>query len=382
MTDIVTLFLCGDVMLGRGIDQILPHPCDPRLYEPYVKSARGYVEIAERTHGPIPHPVPYRYVWGDALSVLDSVDPDLRIVNLETAVTRSDDFWRRKGIHYRMSPENAACLREAGIDGCSLANNHVMDWGVGGLVETLKTLHRLGIGPAGAGLSEEEARSPSVLRMDAPRGGEIGEKSGHGGRTFLFAGGSVTSGVPESWAAGRGKPGVNVIRDYSPSTLKGIAEDVRRVKKEGDIVVYSIHWGGNWDFSVSSRERNFAHALIDRAGVDIVWGHSSHHVKGMEVYREKLILYGCGDFINDYEGITGHRGFRGDLGLMYFPRVDRGGGKLAALRMVPVTMKRFKVVRVGTGDARWLYDTLNREGRSFGTGVRLDDGDTLILEAR
>ena len=82
--DEVTLFLCGDVMTGRGIDQVLPHPSDPRLEEPYVRSARDYVALAEAAHGPIPKPVDFSYIWGTALETLQHVKPDTRIINLET----------------------------------------------------------------------------------------------------------------------------------------------------------------------------------------------------------------------------------------------------------------------------------------------------------
>src|SRR4029453_17950169 len=86
----VTLFVCGDVMTGRGIDQVLPHPSDPLLHEPYVRSALDYVELATRPHGPIPRAVDFAYPWGDALAELVRAAPEVRIVNLETAVTRSD----------------------------------------------------------------------------------------------------------------------------------------------------------------------------------------------------------------------------------------------------------------------------------------------------
>src|SRR4029453_6689562 len=125
----VTFFLCGDVMTGRGIDQILPHPSRPQLFEPYVRSAVEYVNLAERANGPIARPVDYAYVWGDALAELERVRPDARIVNLETAVTASDDAWSGKGIHYRMHPANVSCLTVAKLDCCCLANNHVLDWG-------------------------------------------------------------------------------------------------------------------------------------------------------------------------------------------------------------------------------------------------------------
>ena len=113
---LITMFLCGDVMTGRGIDQVLPHPSNPVIHEPYMKSARGYVELAIRANGPIPQPVSFAYIWGDALAELERIGPDLRIVNLETSITNSNDYWEGKGINYRMHPENIPCLTAAKID--------------------------------------------------------------------------------------------------------------------------------------------------------------------------------------------------------------------------------------------------------------------------
>jgi poly-gamma-glutamate capsule biosynthesis protein CapA/YwtB (metallophosphatase superfamily) len=124
----------------------------------------------------------------------------------------------------------------------------------------------------------------------------------------------------------------------------------------------------------------FAHALIDEANVDIIHGHSSHHVKGIEVYKKKLILYGCGDFIDDYEGIEGYEWFRGDLGLMYFPSVDPKSGELRSMVMTPTQMKKLRVNRVtDRQDLSWFVYTLNREGKKFGTGVQLDANNRLKL---
>ena len=81
----ITLFLCGDVMLGGGIDQVLPHPSDAHLHEPYVKTALDYVALAVKANGPIPAPVDFAYIWGDALEVFARLAPDVRIINLETA---------------------------------------------------------------------------------------------------------------------------------------------------------------------------------------------------------------------------------------------------------------------------------------------------------
>lgn len=165
MADLITLFLAGDVMTGRGIDQILTRPGDPALHESYVQNARRYVELAEESSGPVPRPVDSPYVWGDALAELTRVAPDLRIINLETAITTSDDWWRGKEVHYRMHPANISVLTVARIDCCTLANNHVLDWGYGGLRETLATLWQAGVQSAGAGTNREEADSPAVLEV-------------------------------------------------------------------------------------------------------------------------------------------------------------------------------------------------------------------------
>ncbi len=140
-------------MTGRGIDQILPRPCSPELYEGHVRDARDYVRLAERANGSIPKPVAPGYIWGDALEELGRVAPDLRIVNLETSITRHAHPWPGKGIHYRMHPDNATCLQAGGIHCCTLANNHVLDWGYPGLAETCQVLDSLGI----------TSRSPTVI---------------------------------------------------------------------------------------------------------------------------------------------------------------------------------------------------------------------------
>ena len=147
----LTIFLAGDVMTGRGIDQVLPSPGDPALRERLVRDARGYVALAESVNGPIPWPVPVSWPWGDVLTVLEEAQPDVRIINLETSVTTSGDFAPGKPVHYRMHPDNVECLVVARPDVCALANNHVLDFGQSGLVETLRTLDDAGLAHTGAG---------------------------------------------------------------------------------------------------------------------------------------------------------------------------------------------------------------------------------------
>lgn len=367
MAGLITIFMCGDVMTGRGIDQVLPRPCNPVIYESYVRDARRYVELAEKANGPIQQPVSFSYIWGDALEELERVAPDVRIINLETSVTESADYWKGKGINYRMHPENIHCITAAGIDCCALANNHVLDWGYLGLTETLEALKKVNVKSAGAGQNLTEAETPAVL--------EVEEK----GRVILFSYGSETSGIPFSWAASEDKPGVNLLQDFSDMTVEYIKENVRKVRQQGDMVIASIHWGSNWGYEIPRKQTEFAHELIDTAGVDIVHGHSSHHVMGIEVYKDKPIIYGCGDFLNDYEGIGGYEDFRADLALMYFVSVDPSTGKLVCLHMKPTQIKQFRANRTSRLDTLWLKDTLNREGKKFGTRVELDDDNTLIL---
>ncbi len=363
----VKIFMCGDVMTGRGIDQVLPNPGDPLIHESYLKSARGYVKIAEQVNGPIQQPVNFAYIWGDALAELNRATPQVRLINLETSITTRNDYWKAKGIHYRMHPKNIASLKAAGIDVCSLANNHVLDWGYSGLLETLASLKTADIKSAGAGRNIQEAGAPAVIN--------IGDQS----RVIVFAFGLTSSGIPFSWAADKYRPGVNLLGDLSDKSLRYIQRKVREVKRKGDIVVASIHWGGNWGYDISRRQTRFAHRLVDDGGVDVIHGHSSHHVKAIEVYHDKLILYGCGDFLNDYEGIGGYEEFRSDLTLMYFATVDSATGKLVALQMTPTQIRRFKVNRASGTDALWLKDTLNREGAKFGSQVKLDKANRLIL---
>jgi poly-gamma-glutamate synthesis protein (capsule biosynthesis protein) len=355
-------------MIGRGIDQVLPHPSPPRLYEPYVTDARRYVELAQRKNGPFPVPLTFEELWGEALPVWEKAAPDLRLINLETSITQSDDYWPDKDIHYRMNPKNLPCLQAAALDCCCLANNHVLDWGYAGLRETLETLQRAKIKTVGAGLTRREAEAPATFDLAGS------------GRVQIFALASVSSGIPRDWAATPDQPGINLLPDLQLHTVEDLAQQIQLHKRPGDFTIASIHWGGNWGYQIPHHQREFAHRLIDRVGFDLIYGHSSHHVKGIEVYRGKLILYGCGDFLNDYEGISGYESYRDDLGLIYLADLDWGTGKLMSLRLVPMQIRQFRLFRASRADAQWLTDVLNREGSPGGTGVDLTPSGTLTLQ--
>jgi poly-gamma-glutamate synthesis protein (capsule biosynthesis protein) len=266
-----------------------------------------------------------------------------------------------------MHPQNIPCISAAGIDCCALANNHVLDWGYTGLDETLTTLEKAGIPFAGAGRNRQEAEAPVIRELPGK------------GRVIVFSCGLVSSGISLEWSATSEKAGVFFLESLLDNGVEKMARAVARVKQDRDIVVVSIHWGANWGYRLPRPHKDFAHRLIDEAGVDVIHGHSSHHPLGIEIYRGKPILYGCGDLLNDYEGIGGYEQFRGDLSLMYLLAVNPANGTLSGLTMAPLRMRRFRLERAVRADAEWLEETLTRVARPLGSWVELDKDGTLTL---
>lgn len=281
----VTLFLCGDVMTGRGIDQVLPHPGSPRLFEPYLNSALSYVDLAERLNGPIARRVAFAYIWGDGLNALARAAP-----------------WPGKGIHYRMHPANLPCLTAAGIDCCVLGNNHVLDWSYAGLDETRRTLRDAGIRHAGAGADLTQAQAPPC---------SIWER-----RAASWSSARVRRAAASRRSGRRHRPGRGST--CCPTCRSRRSCGLRRASPLCDAprIWWWCRCTGVRTGAIPDEHRRFAHGLIEHAAVDVVHGHSSHHLRALEVFRDRLILYGYGDLINDYEGIKGYAEYRADLGLM------------------------------------------------------------------
>lgn len=242
----------GDVMLGRMVND-------------YLKTA------------------PPEYPWGDTLDVLRSAD--LRICNLECAVSDRGDPWHYtpKVFHFRTDPKNVASLKAAGINIVSLANNHTLDFGHRALIDTLENLDKAGILRAGAGRDAKEAKAPAIYNLK--------------GLKVVFI--AATDNEP-GWEARATKPGVFYCPiDVDDSRAADLFEEVRRLKERVAIVIVSLHWGGNWGYEPPPEHKLFARSLID-AGADIIFGHSAHVFRGVEIYRGKPIMYSTGDFIDDY----------------------------------------------------------------------------------
>ncbi|MGY4103497.1 CapA family protein [Nocardia sp. R16R-3T] len=359
-----TVLLGGDVMLGRGVDQILPHPGDPTLRERCVEDARTYAELAEQMNGEFARPVDFCHPWGDVLPMLTQLTPQVRLINLETSITADGAFAPLKGIHYRMHPDNMPVLTAIAPVICALANNHILDFGVQGLADTLAALDSAGIQRAGAGTDFDQARTPAISELDDGR------------RAVIVSVGAGSSGVPHHWAAGRDRPGLWWIGD-SPNvrSAEKVAAEVLTHKRADDIAIVSVHWGPNWGYGVPLSERQFAHRLID-AGIDLVHGHSAHHPRPIEIYRDKPILYGCGDVIDDYEGIRGYERYRPDLRLLYLVSIEPGA---AQTRLIPLRIRQMRLESAARSESRWLCETLEDISYDFGTRVAPRPGDLPVV---
>ncbi|KAF2767073.1 putative polyglutamate biosynthesis protein [Teratosphaeria nubilosa] len=358
-----TLNFMGDVMLGRLIDQMFPQhvhePEEQRIAQSLLKS----------------HPKLSVYSiespWGNALPLLHSAD--LNLINLETSATTHAVKWPDKIFNYRMHPANISALTVAKVHYAGLANNHTLDFSEPGLSETVKTVKGAGIAFAGAGESRFEATRPAILRLPAG-----------GGRKELEAHVWAASDHPGDWAS---VANFHLI-DYSQATRQRLkALLTAPASSQAALKVFSVHWGPNYAWQPSKEIRDLAHFLVDECGVDVIHGHSSHHVQGVERYRGSVIIYGCGDFIDDYALV---KDFRNDLSGIWQVRVeqdfrDEDGGKLrlTRLEMFPTKIDRFQVRRLMADepDTAWIADRIRGLSADVGTQVQVDDreGDLKLI---
>ncbi|KAJ6113417.1 Capsule synthesis protein CapA [Penicillium sp. IBT 18751x] len=353
-----TLTFTGDVMLARLIDQLYPtHIHDPSSAATANHFRETCLTLSTGTYNP-------SSPWGTTLPLLRN--SEITLINLETAATTSPTPWPGKAFNYRMHPANLApILRAANVGYVGLANNHTLDFGVEGLLETIRTVERTRIPFAGAGESTEEARRPAVL------------KSGQEGRGFevlVYA----AADHPREWGD---VDGFHLI-DYTFETRKRLKELLMSggARSKPALKVFSVHWGPNYTWEPGEKIRGLAHFLVDECEVDIVHGHSSHHVQGVEVYRGKLIIYGCGDFVDDY---VVHDEYRNDLGALWRVNIkeeELGNGKgklvLDRLEIFPTRIERFRAMLLGVDneDHEWVRRKVSILSMELGTLVREEIG--------
>ena len=290
------------------------------------------------------------YPWGDTLPVLRRAD--LRIANLECVLADGGKPAPGKVFTFRTDLKNVRSLLLAQIDLVSLANNHVLDYGTDALQEMLPTLDRHGILHAGAGTDLTSAARPAVCRV--------------GGTAVGFV--AFTDNQPD-WEAAPGTPGVY----YVPVTTHGQRVDqllalLRRTKARVQLLIVSAHWGGNWGSDAPPEHRALARQLVE-AGADVVFGHSPHVFRGVEVYRARPIIYSAGDFVDDYAVDPEERN---DLSFIFLMETD--GGTPRALRLFPTIIAGFRV-RLAVRSARDTADRMARLCGDLGTGSSWNAGE-------
>lgn len=283
---------------------------------------------------------PPQYPWGDTLAVLR--EADLRVCNLECVVSDRGEPWSAspKAFHFRSDAHNIATLQAAQVGVVSLANNHVLDFGYDALNDMLTLLDAAEIRHAGAGHTLEEAMRPAMVRTSE-------------GMVALLA---ATDNEP-LWAANADQAGIWYMpTDITDARAQRLLQAVRDVRPSAKVVVVSLHWGGNWGYTPPFAHSVLAHTLID-SGADIIFGHSGHVLRGVELYHGKPVLYSAGDFIDDYRVDAVERNDESSIFVVEI-------GTTAAsntVRMYPTVIEHFRAARA-RGDRA---DKIARKVRSL-----------------
>ncbi len=312
-----TIAIAGDVMLGRLVNETI--------------AARGFA-----------HP------WGNMLPILRRAD--LFLINLECALTARARRWQDgecKMFYFRAEPAVVATLKRGRVAFAAVANNHVCDFEVDGLRETLETLEREGIAHAGAGMDLAAARTPARLTLNGTRISVV-----------AFA------DHPYAWAATSASPGINYAPvSVDPEHFAAVEGAIAMARQHADFVIFSIHWGPNMRPRPTPLFRDFAHKVID-AGADIFWGHSAHLVQGIEVYRERPILYDTGDFVDDY-AVDGEQ--RNDLSALFLLRLKPP--VIDHLDVMPVKIANMQVNLARGAEHDWFSRRITALCAEMGTSA-------------
>jgi poly-gamma-glutamate synthesis protein (capsule biosynthesis protein) len=320
----IDLAFVGDVMLGRGVDVALRHL---------------------QPHEP----------WGDVLPLLAAAD--VRIANLECALTRQREPWSRtfKLYHFGADPAAVRVLQAARIDACSLANNHTLDFEGEGLLETLRTLDAAGIAHAGAGRDAAAAAAPAFVTVGEPPV-----------RIALLA---FTDNEPP-FAATATTPGTRYLPvALDDATLAQVSGSIEAARAAGaDLVVVSNHWGPNMRQRPSALFRRFARAVVER-GADVYYGHSAHLFQGIEVHAGKPILYDTGDCIDDY-AVDPVR--RNDWSFLFRIRMERR--RLREIDLHPVALSYARVRRATPPERDEILQRMTALSAELGTPLVRADG--------
>lgn len=319
------LLFAGDVMLGRLVNR----------------------ELSRR---------PPEYPWGDTLARFK--EADARIANLECVISDRGRPWSapHKAFHFRTDQKNIECLRIAGISAVSIANNHSLDYGYDALFEMLETLDRAGIAHAGAGRNLDEASSPAFFEAA-------------GRRCAMLA---FTDNEP-AWEAKNDGPGVyHVPVNVDDPRAEGLFDRVELARKHADFVIVSAHWGPNRGYSPVASHIPFGRRLIE-SGADVVFGHSCHVFQGIEFYRGGAIIYGAGDFIDDYAVDEDERN---DESFIYIADADK---RVRSMRLYPTVIKAYSARMAEYPRAEFIAAKMRNLCSEFGTWAKWDEKEGCLI---
>lgn len=300
--------------------------------------------------------VPPGYPWGDVAPLLAGADA--RVCSLGCPLSDRGTPRRERVVELRTDARNVAVLRAAAIDAVSVANDHVLDFGQEALHETLRILDNAGIHRAGAGPDLAEASRPAVFAAG-------------GFRVALLA---FTDNEPDR-AATEGRPGVHYVPvDADDPRARQLFDGIRRVRADADLVLVSAHWDGHRGDEVLPAQRHFGRVLVE-AGADVVFGHSSHVLRGVEVYRGRPILYSTGDFVGDGTVYP----VEGNARSMAFV-LDTDGAVPARLRLHPTVSRECQARRADGSERGAIAVLMQRLCGEIGTvaGGPDEDGSLVI----
>jgi poly-gamma-glutamate capsule biosynthesis protein CapA/YwtB (metallophosphatase superfamily) len=310
--------LVGDVMLGRGVNDVLRH-------------------------------APPDYPWGDTIRVLR--EADFRVANLECAISDRGEPWPDKMFHFRSDAKNIAVLKAAQIDAVSLANNHALDFGVGALTDTVLLLDCNHVAHAGAGMNRLAAFAPAISPVDRLKIGLI----------------SFTDNEPD-WEARAERCGVAYVPvDLDDARAQALLQSIREARREVDILIVAGHWGPNWGYTPPPSHVTFAHRMVD-FGADIVFGHSGHVFRGVEKYRSRSVVYCAGDFVDDYAVDEDERN---DESFVFVIDIC-ADGKTRRMLLYPTVIDECRVQLAEPARAEAIASKMARLSVAFGTDSRWD----------
>ncbi|MFG2043133.1 CapA family protein [Dactylosporangium sp. NPDC048998] len=231
----------------------------------------GDVHFMERTATLLKDPAT---AFGPIASTLS--DADLTVVNLETAIT-SRGTPEPKTYHFRTEPKAIDALKAAGIDAVTIANNHTLDYGRVGLLDTLDALHAADYPYVGAGRTADEAYAPWYTTVKGVR--------------IALLGFSQVHELASTWAPGPDKPGIAMAFDTKRATAA-----VTAARSQADLVIVFNHWGEEGNGCANAEQKTFA-AQLSRAGADIIVGAHAHTLQGSGWLGGTFVAYGMGNFL-------------------------------------------------------------------------------------